>query len=156
VRQLGTLQFVNPSWDNQSINVQAGNPGFSSIRTIGDAAYQAYTNNPFRSFAAGTSAPFNSYQMFLDLDAAYQLFGPNNGYGATIGAAPAWFPIGLAGSDVNFALQGASTLGGLQNNVATGVAIVPEPSSLAIVATALLSLGAGRLVTRSVRRPAPT
>lgn len=149
-----TVQFSTSTWRAQSVNSQAGNPGgpvvvANSTRTLGAQAFDTYTNQPFRAFAAGTSAPFTSYQMFFDLDAAYQLFGPNNGYGATIGAAPNWFPIGQAGSNVNFSLNGVGS-----NNVATGVAIVPEPSSQAMLAMSLLSLAAGVLARRRVRRSA--
>jgi hypothetical protein len=137
------------------MNSQAGNPGGpvvvpNSTRTLEGTPYVNYTNLPFRVFAAGTSAPFTSYQMFFDLDAAYQLFGPNNGYGATIGAAPNWFPIGEAGSNVNFSINGVST-----NSIATGVAIVPEPSSQAMLAMSLVSLAAGALATRRMRGPRP-
>jgi hypothetical protein len=150
-----TVQFNTGSWLNTSVNSQAGNPGGpvvvpNSTRTLEGTPYVNYTNLPFRAFAAGTSAPFTSYQMFFDLDAAYQLFGPNNGYGATIGAAPNWFPIGEAGSNVNFALNAVS-----DNNIATGVAIVPEPSSQAMLAMSLVSLAAGALATRRMRGPRP-
>lgn len=149
-----TVQFLTNSWLGNTVNSQAGNPGGPVVipndtRSIGGGSFTSYTNLPFRAFAAGTSAPFTSYQMFFDLDAAYQLFGPNNGYGATIGASPNWFPIGQAGSNVNFSLNGVST-----NNVATAVAIVPEPSSQAMLAMSLLSLAAGVLARRRVRRSA--
>ncbi len=148
-----TVQFNTSSWTAFTINSQAGNPGGPVVspndtRSIG-AAVQTSSNLPFRAFGAGTGPTFTSYQMFFDLDAAYQLFGPNNGFGATIGAAPNWFPIGLAGSDMSFSLNGVST-----NNTAFGVAIVPEPSSQAMIAMSLLSLGAGVLARRRVRRPA--
>jgi len=150
-----TVQINTTNWLINNLNSQAGNPGgpvvvANDTRTLQGSPYANYTNLPFRAFAAGTSAPFSSYQMFFDLDAAYQLFGPNNGYGATIGAAPNWFPIGQAGSNVNFSLNGVST-----NDVATGVAIVPEPSSQAMLAMSLVSLAAGALATRRMRGPRP-
>lgn len=122
----------------------------NDTRTIPSNSLSPSTNLPFRAFGAGTGPTFTSYQMFFDLDAAYQLFGPNNGFGTTIGAAPNWFPIGPAGANLSFSVNGVST-----NNTAFGVAIVPEPSSQAMLAMSLLSLAAGALVTRRMRRPRP-
>ena len=87
--------------------------------------------------------------MFIDLDAAYQLFGTPNGYGATIGASPAWFPIGQPGSNMSFALNGVGS-----NNAAFGVAIVPipEPSSQILAVLSVLTLGVGSAVTRRMRK----
>jgi hypothetical protein len=102
-----TVQFTTSTWIANSINSQAGNPGgpvvtTNDTRTIPSNSLSPYTNLPFRAFGAGTGPTFTSYQMFFDLDAAYQLFGPNNGFGATIGAAPNWFPIGPAGANLSF------------------------------------------------------
>jgi hypothetical protein len=146
-----TVQFNTGNWLLNTLNSQAGNPGGPVVvaddtRSLGGSPFITYTNFPFRAFAAGTAAPFTSYQMFFDLDAAYQLFGPNNGYGAS----PSWFPIGQAGSNVDFSINGVST-----NNIATGVAIVPEPSSQAMLAMSLVSLAAGALATRRMRGPRP-
>jgi hypothetical protein len=149
-----TVQFNTSTWQAFTVNSQAGNPGGpvvspDSTRSIG-APMQSYSNLPFRAFGAGTGPTFTSYQMFFDLDAAYQLFGPNNGFGATIGASPNWFPIGPAGANMSFSLNGVST-----NDTAFGVAIVPEPSSQAMLAMSLVSLAAGALATRRMRGPRP-
>jgi hypothetical protein len=150
-----TVQFTTSTWIANSINSQAGNPGgpvvtTNDTRTIPSNSLSPYTNLPFRAFGAGTGPTFTSYQMFFDLDAAYQLFGPNNGFGATIGASPNWFPIGPAGANMSFSLNGVST-----NDTAFGVAIVPEPSSQAMLAMSLVSLAAGALATRRMRGPRP-
>jgi hypothetical protein len=149
-----TVQFNTNSWTIFTLNSQAGNPAGPVViandsRQLGSPV-QSYTNLPFRAFGAGTGPTFSSYQMFFDLDAAYQLFGTPNGFGATIGASPNWFPIGPAGSTMDFSLNGVST-----NDTAFGVAIVPEPSSQVMVAVSLLSLAAGTLVTRRMRGPRP-
>jgi hypothetical protein len=152
-----TVQFYTSGtspWTIYTLNSQAGNPGGpvvtpDSTRSIGSPV-QSYSNLPFRAFGAGTGPTFTSYQMFFDLDAAYQLFGPNNGFGATIGASPNWFPIGAAGSNMSFSLNGVGT-----NDTAFGVAIVPEPSSQAMLAMSLVSLAAGALATRRMRGPRP-
>ena len=149
-----TVQFNTSTWEAFTINSQAGNPGGPVVspndtRSIG-APMQSYSNLPYRAFGAGTGPTFTSYQMFFDLDAAYQLFGTPNGFGATIGASPAWFPIGAAGSNMDFSLNGVSS-----NDTAFGVAIVPEPSSQAMLAMSLVSLAAGALATRRMRGPRP-
>ena len=155
-----TVQFNTSTWQAFTVNSQAGNPGGpvvspSDPRSIG-GAMQSSSNLPYRAFGAGTGPTFTSYQMFFDLDAAYQLFGPNNGFGATIGASPNWFPIGSAGANMSFSLNGVNgTSGSPINNTAFGVAIVPEPSSQAMLAMSLVSLAAGALATRRMRGPRP-
>lgn len=156
-----TVQFNTSTWQAFTVNSQAGNPGgpvviASDSRTIPSNSLSTYTNLPFRAFGAGTGPTFTSYQMFFDLDAAYQLFGTPNGFGATIGASPNWFPIGPAGADLSFSLNGVNgTSGPPVNNTAFGVAIVPEPSSQAMLAMSLVSLAAGALATRRMRGPRP-
>jgi hypothetical protein len=148
-----TVQFTTSNWTAYTVNSQAGNPGGpvstpNDTRSIGNTQFQNYDNLPFRAFGAGTGPTFSSYQMFIDLDAAYQLFGTPNGYGATIGPS-GWFPIGQPGSNMSFSLNGVGS-----NNAAFGVAIVPipEPSSQVLAVLSLLTLSAGSLVTRRMRK----
>lgn len=148
-----TIQFDYLNFNVKSVNSQAGNPynngagnGASDIRTLQGSNFSLSSNLPFRVFANTSSGTATSYQVFVDLDATYQLFGSPNGYGATIGASPNWYPVNAAGDNLTFSLNG-------WNNVDTafGVAVVPEPSLHALAAVSLAVLGAGRLIVRRKR-----
>lgn len=150
-----TVQFRTTDFNIASVNSQGGDPfnggvgfGTDSTRTLASQFSINSTNSnlPFRVFANTSSGSATSYQVFVDLDATYQLFGTPNGIGATIGSAPDWYPVNDAGPNVTYAINGWGTV-----DTAFGAAVVPEPSLPAIAAVSLMALGAGRLIARRMR-----
>lgn len=151
-----TIQFRNTDFNVASVNSQAGDPynggaGFGTNITKTLASQAPYNINstnsylPFRAFANTSSGSATSYQIFVDLDATYQLFGAPNGMGIT-GGTSVWYPVNNAGENVTYSLNGWTNV-----DTAFGAAVVPEPSLPAIAAVSLLALGAGRLIARRMR-----
>ena len=151
-----TIQFRTTDFNIASVNSQAGDPynngagnGTSITRTLaGQFSINSTNSNlPFRVFANTSSGSATSYQVFVDLDATYQLFGAPNGIGATVsGPTPNWYPVNDAGDNLTFSTNGWANV-----DTAFGVAVVPEPSLHALAAVSLAVLGAGRLIVRRKR-----
>jgi hypothetical protein len=132
-----TVQFEGAnSWRGGSLSMQAGNglfyggPDNTQIIPGGIGSGVSY-DWAFRAFAQASS-----YQMLFDLTAMNSLYSGSNPFGLNA----SFTGIGAVGSNVRIALNGMGN-----NEVAFGVQTtqaepVPEPSTIALIAMALLSL----------------
>ena len=134
-----------------SDGTQNGGTGASSNLPGGVGSGVSY-DYAFRMFREGTTG--GSIQMFFDLDAMQSLYGVSGTYSASptwvTGNPPVSVPatIDSFGSGFNVSMFNSNAGFALNNQVVFGVtlpgAAVPEPGSLALVALALVGLGASR------------
>jgi hypothetical protein len=133
-----TVQFEGAnSWRGGTLTMQVGNgtsnggPNNQQALVGGIGSGVSY-DWAFRAFAQAAS-----YQMLFDLTAMNSLYGSGNPFGLNAN----FTGIGAVGSNVGISLNGMGT-----NNVTFGVQTagsqtsVPEPSTIALIAMALLSL----------------